>query len=313
MSVWKFVVALLGAAAITSQAIAGAALLPKPYRVGEETARYDRGVPTVMLEKPNGAVSITPLPMDHGSISFMVVVYNDSDRVADFDSANIRATVGGQMLAAFTEDELERAAKKRATWSAIGVALLTGAAAAAASTAHTTDHYYGRMRTPNGTYSWHTAYRDNSIGIAGATVATAAGVAGVMSIQDRLGRTLAMLGNEAVQRTTVDPDSSYGGRVVMQKIRGEAQDLEHAIDWNGETYRFGLHIPKKGDAPLAEVPPAASPGRMARGAVLPSSPMAGSAIAPVAAVSSTPPVPAGPTAAALPTAPGQLPRPAPGN
>ena len=267
MQIWKSVAALVCAAAVTSQAVAGAALLPQPFRVGDETARYDRGVPTVMLEKRDGAVSITPLPMDHGSVSFMVVVYNDSDRMAEFDATNVQATVGGQTLAAFTEDELERAAKSRATWSAIGIALLAGAAAAAASTAHTTDHYYGRMRTPHGTYAWHTAYRDNSIGVLGATAATAVGVAGVVSIQDRLSRTLAMLGDEVVQRTTVDPASSYGGRIVLQKIKGDARDLTINIDWNGETYAFGLHLPKKGDAPLAAIPPAGA-GRMARDAAL---------------------------------------------
>lgn len=50
----------------------------------------------------------------------------------------------------------------------------------------------------------------------------------------------------------------------MQKIKGGARDVRSAIDWNGETYAFGLHIPKKGDPPLAEVRAATGPGRMAR-------------------------------------------------
>jgi hypothetical protein len=252
------------AALVGNAAHAGTALVPQPFQVGEETARYERGSPTLMLERKNGAVALTPLPMDHGSISFAVVVYNDSDRVADFGTTNISATAGDQTIGAFTESELESSAKRRATWSAVGIALLAGVAAGAASQAYTTNHYYGRMRTPHGTYSWRGSYRDNSIGVLGATAATAAGVAGVVSIQDRLSQTLGMLNNEIIQRTTIDPASSYGGRIVMQKIKGTARDVKIAIDWNGETYAFGLHIPKKGDPPLAEVRAAAGSGRMAR-------------------------------------------------
>jgi hypothetical protein len=86
-------------------------------------------------------------------------------------------------------DELTSAAKSRATWSQIGVALLAGAAAAAAAAAansYTTQSYRTHMRTPHGTYSWVTSYRDNSLGQVAAAGSITAGVVGVNSVQKRL-------------------------------------------------------------------------------------------------------------------------------
>lgn len=73
----KSLISIIVMVAVSSQAVAGTAMLPQPFQVGEETARFDQGAATVTLEQKNGAVQITPLPMDHGSVSFAVVVYND--------------------------------------------------------------------------------------------------------------------------------------------------------------------------------------------------------------------------------------------
>jgi hypothetical protein len=245
----KSLVSVLVMVTLSSQALAGTALLPQPFQVGEETARYDQGIPTVLLEQKNGAVQITPLPMDHGSIAFTVVVYNDGAAPANFDVSDIRAEAGAQRVTAMTADRLEGAAKNRAIWSQIGVAVLAGAAAVAVSSAHTNYTDYSRFRTPRGTYSWASRYRDNSLGVLGATVAAGAGVAGVVTIQQRLDATVAMLNDQVVQRTTIDPEASYGGRVVLGKIKAgkSSQDVRVAVNWNGEVYRFGLHVPRRGE------------------------------------------------------------------
>ena len=214
-SLISFVVML----AVSSQAIAGTAMRPQPFQVGEETARFDQGVATVTLEQKNGAVQITPLPMDHGSVAFSVVVYNDGTSPANFDISDIEADAAGVKFAAQTADRLKSAAKSRALWSQIGVAVLAGAAATAFASAHTTNTYRSRLRTPHGTYSWVSSYRDNSIGTVGAIAAVGAGGVGIVSIQQRLDATLAEIGDQVVQRTTIDQVESYGGRVVFETSR----------------------------------------------------------------------------------------------
>ncbi len=284
----KVIGTIVCASMCVSPALAGTAMIPQPFQVGAETGEFQRGVPTVTLEQKNGAVEITPLPLDHGCVSFMVVVYNDGTAPADFDAVNVHGEAGGQQIASFTEDQLEHIAKTRAMWAQIATAVIAGAAAAAVASAHTTDRYYGNLRTPHGTYSWVSSYRDNSIGVVGATASVAAGAAGINSIQGRLNATLGMLSDQVVQRTTVAPGASYGGRVILQKIKakGNPQDVRIAINWNGETYPFGLHIPKKGDKPTPPVRPAEGPPRDAR--ALPAPPPPPDAAPPVPAVPASP-------------------------
>jgi len=254
------------ATSVCAPAMAKTAIYPVP--TGAEVARFHNGVPTLDLETPTGGVEITPLPFDHGHVTFGVAVYNKIPQPTNFGIENISADIAGAPLAILSEQELEKRAKSRAMWSQIGIAVLAGAAAAAVSTAHTTDHYYGRMRTPHGTYAWSAAYRDNSIGVLGATAATAAGVAGIAGIQNRLDYTLQNLGNEIIQTTTVESDASYGGRIVVEKPKSELKtpyDLRVAINLNGQVYPFVFRVAEEGTnlPPPYPPPPALPPASMA--------------------------------------------------
>ena len=284
---YRVLSAAMIAATVAAPVMAKTAIYPVP--TGAEVARFHGGVPTLDLETPTGGVEITPLPFDHGHVTFGVAVYNKIQQPSNFGIENISADIAGTALPILSEQELEKRAKSRAMWSQIGVAVLAGAAAAAVANAHTTDHYYGRMRTPHGTYAWSASYRDNSLGVLGATAAVGGGVAGIVGIQNRLDYTLQNLGNEIIQTTTIEADTSYGGRIVVEKPKGDLKtpyDLRVAINLNGQIYPFVFRVTDDGkNMPPPYPPPPALP---------PVSPMPAATAAsgaPVAAVSVAPSTP----------------------
>lgn len=240
---------ITGLACISFATQASAAdLILYPVQSGPETIRYRTGIPTLNIEGPTGSVTVSPLPLDHGRPTFAVAVYNKGDNSTNFGIENISATVKGKPVLILSREELQRQAKNRAAWSAIGLAALSGLAAAAASTASTTSHSYGNVRTPHGTYSWSASYRDNTIGVLGAGAAIGAGTAGIIGIQNRLEYTLGTLAADIVQTTTVDPDNSYGGEVVIGKPSGVdlPYDVTIAVHFNNADYPFTFRMTEQG-------------------------------------------------------------------
>jgi len=223
-------------------------LILYPVQSGPETIRYRTGIPTLNIEGPTGSVTVTPLPLDHGHATFGVAVYNKGNNSTNFGIEDISATIGARKIPILTREELQRRAKSRAAWSAVGLAVLAGAAAAAASTAYTTQHSYGNVRTPHGTYAWSSTYRDNSLGALGATAAIAGGTAGIIGIQNRLDYTLGTLANDIVQITTVDPDNSYGGEIVVEKPSGvdHPYDVTITVHFNDVDYPFTFRLTEQG-------------------------------------------------------------------
>lgn len=238
---------LLAAAALTGQAVA-ADLILYPVQTGPETIRYRTGIPTLNIETATGSVTVTPLPLDHNHATFGVAVYNKGDNSVNFGIENVTASIGAKQIPVLSREELQKRAKSRAAWSAIGLAVLSGVAAAAASTAHTTSHSYGNVRTPHGTYFWSSSYRDNSLGAIGAGAAIGAGTAGIVGIQNRLEYTLGTLATDILQTTTVDPDNSYGGEVVVEKPSGASlpYDVTVTMHFNGADYPFTFRMTEQG-------------------------------------------------------------------
>ncbi|MGI4881372.1 MAG: hypothetical protein ACRYG4_28255 [Janthinobacterium lividum] len=242
----KLFVALLVGIAMPVQAIAADMIL-YPVQTGAETIRYRTGIPTLNLETASGSVTITPLPLDHNHATFGVALYNKGDNSTNFGIENVTASVAGKSIEVLSREELQKRAKSRATWSAIGIGLLAGVAAAAASTAHTTSTYYGNVRTPHGTYFWSSSYRDNTIGTLGAGAAIATGTAGIVGVQNRLEYTLGTLGTDIIQTTTVDPDNSYGGEIVIEKPTAKTPyDVLITLSFNGTAYPFTFRMTEQG-------------------------------------------------------------------
>jgi hypothetical protein len=269
-----------------------------PVQTGAETVRYQTGIPTLNLETPTGAIEITPAAFDHGHVSFNVGVYNKGAQPSNFGIENISAKLQDHDIAILSSSELQKRAKSRAAWSQVGIALLAGAAAAAASTAHTTQTSYGRFSTPRGHYSWASSYRDNTIGVLGATAAVAGGAVGIVGIQKRLDFTLANLSDEIIQTTTVDPDSSYGGKFVIEKAANikAPYDVRVVISWNGASYPFVFRATKEGQ----NVPPpyTTPPGPAPHGAAITGHPLDADTNVPVQS--------SAPAARAIPTGPASI-------
>lgn len=251
--------AALAALAIGQSAFAGPVLYP--VQVGQETARFDRGQPTVTLTLAHGAIQLRPRPMDHGSVAFDIAVFNDGTAPANFDIVNVEATANGIVLRPFSLVELEKKAKNRAMWSQIGVALVAGAAAYSAASMR--DTYRSTLYTPHGVYRGY--YRSPSAaGQVLAAGAIAGGVVASVSIEEQLRRTLDGMQDNIVQVTTIDPGDSYAGMIVLQKVAKPKlpQRVDLRINWNGEVYPFALLVAKEG-TPMPEFKAITPPAPMA--------------------------------------------------
>ena len=181
-----------------------------------------RGTPTFTRDVENhGAVQVTPLPIDHGSLSFLVVYYNGETTSTNFGVENIRATVGGENIQIFSERDMEHKAKSRAAWSAFGMAML-GAVAVAVQNNNSYASTY--VNTPHGGYSFHTFYHDNSLSVGQAASIATTGAALYLN-EDNLRKTIDNLGQNYLQTTTIDPNSGFGGKISIHKLNGKQKAL----------------------------------------------------------------------------------------
>jgi hypothetical protein len=229
------ITALTGAVALTfataGQAAKTGEMTPLPS--ADQTVRYEQGLPTV----ENADVRVMPMrELDHGSFQFKVAVFNSGQQPFNFGMENVTASANGAPVQVYTRDELEHKAKHRAMWSQIGYAMLAGVAAAGQS-----NNIHATTYTPHGVYRT-TIYRP---GLSNGQLATVAAGGGAIALsQIGLQKTLEQIGDETVQTTTVDPDSGYGGKVVIAKLKkSRAGDkLTLTIDTGGKlnTFTFAL-------------------------------------------------------------------------
>ena len=265
MKLYK-IASLAGAIAMTGMSVASVAAAPpltlQPISIGAETARFDRGVATVSLTSPAGAVEVRPLPLrDDRTLAFSVAVYNRSGRAANFGTANVTASFDRVPLRVLTHDDLADAATHKARDRQVGALALAGVLAGVASTASTTRYGYRVVHTPRATYARAISWQDNSIGAAGAVAAVGAGAMAARSIGERLDYTLDRIDGETLQTTTVDPDASLGGVVTValyDDLRKRPGVVHMTVRWNGEHYPFAFRLAPPG-APAQEMP-ATQPG-----------------------------------------------------
>ncbi len=246
----------VGAAAILALAAnpALAASPPSlyPVSIGHETARFTRGVPTVDLQAPDGAVQITPRPIENGALVFDVAVYNRGNGPANIGVENVSVSLGYQPLAVQSHDGLAEAAESKARRARIGTALVAGTlAAVSASSSGERYAYHGHVATPHGVVSRTIVWEDNRAGQAGAALAVAGGAMAIGSIQQRLDYTMQQIDGQILQTTTVDPEASFGGRIVTAALprSGGGQDVRVTVRWNGRDYPFAFRLLAPGEVP----------------------------------------------------------------
>ena len=250
------VAALLALTATTTVAAAAPVLQPVPF--GSATLRHSQGEPMIEVRGRSGMILVTPLPIDHGCISFGVVVFNQGGRPADIDLADVTAFVGDAPADVLTLVELQKRANKRAFWTSVAVAAVGGLAAgiAASNSSHAT------IRTSNahGSRVTRISYHD---GAANGALLTGAAVGAATSVQEHGRQVAASLGDDILGLTTVYPGDSYGGRVVVDKIKQPLpQTITLSVAWNGEVYATKWQLVAAGTpAPAfaAAIVPAAVP------------------------------------------------------
>jgi len=227
--------------AIASPAQAGGGVKFTPLPADGQTVRFEKGIPTIEDDLAVAGVRVMPLPMlDHGSMQFKVAVYNKSEKLMNVGVENVSFAHNDQRLAVFTVDELEKKAKSRAMWSQIGYAMLVGAAAAAQNNNTTYTTY-----TPRGG-----VYRTvvNNPGLSTGQVATLAAGGGAIALsQIGLQKTLESLNDEILQTTTVDPQSGYGGRIIVEKLKKmkDGDTVAVTVATGDESHVFRFSVAKK--------------------------------------------------------------------
>ncbi|MCT2398500.1 hypothetical protein [Novosphingobium mangrovi (ex Huang et al. 2023)] len=233
------------AGVLPAQAHAGEKWEIQPVQIGYESVRYSRGIATVQLEQRDGVVQITPLPLDHGRMSFAIAVYNDGLYPANFDIGNVMPAYHGLAVSVLTRSKLQSMAKRRAFWTKFGLAMLGGVAAGLSASQRNT--YHSTYVTPRGTYrSWYSV--PSAAGQFQAAVITAGTAASIVMVQRQLDQTVAALGEQIVQLTTVDPGESYAGRIVMDKVPLKERDepITLTVRWNDEDYLFAFRVVRSG-------------------------------------------------------------------
>jgi hypothetical protein len=206
------------------------------------TIRFVQGIATVDLPREHGAVQVTPLGLDHGRLTFAVAVLNKGPSADNFGIEDIRASIGGQDVPVLSRERLDQMARNRALWTQIAIAALAGAAAGVAASQH--DTYRATTFTRHGTY--RTIVRmPSAAGQIAAAGSVAAGAYGISQVQQQLDATRAGLADEIVQTTTIEPEDSYGGRIVVEKPHGQAtwpQEVQLVVTFNGEAYPFTFRV-----------------------------------------------------------------------
>jgi len=213
--------------------------------VGNETARYVKGVPTLDLGQQRGAVELRSLGFYNNHPMFAIAFYNAGPEPVNIGLEDIRAAANGRQLTVFSVEELEHQAKHKAWWSQFAIAMIGGVGAGLAASQR--DRYHSTIRGPYGTYTINSSYPSlaGQLEAANISLNTASGIA---AIQYQLDRTIELINDHVVQRTTVDPGSTYGGLIIMDKLKwGDPPfELHLDVDWNGERYPFEYVMQKPG-------------------------------------------------------------------
>lgn len=213
--------------------------------IGNEGARYVKGVPTLDLQQRLGAVQLRSFGFLNNRPMFAIAFYNAGQEPVNIGPENIHVSSNGQPLTVFSVEEIERQAKNDAFWQKFALSMAGGFGAAAAANQRST--YSGTLNSPYGTYRYHASY-PSLYGQLQADRINTDTAWGIAAIQYQLDATLERLNDHVVQRTTIDPGQSYAGRIVLDKLkRGDPPfDLRFDVDWNGERYSFAYVLQKPG-------------------------------------------------------------------
>ena len=186
-------------------------------------------------------MQVTPLGIgDKGRLLYSVAIYNRGSEPINFGVENVSVLAAGTPVRVFTYAELERMAKNDATTALVITALAGGVAAYSAAQSPT---YHTTTTTPFGTYTTTaTNYAAQAVAVAATSAAT---TAQMNNIGANLDNTLSTLGHNVLQTTTVDPDSSYGGQIIADRVQmpdSGTLPTTFIVEVSGERFSFDFDI-----------------------------------------------------------------------
>jgi hypothetical protein len=243
-------VAFACAALAAAGALAAPAQASKPFDIhgliiGNEGARYVKGVPTLDLQQRQGAVQLRSIGFYKNRPAYLIAFYNAGSEPVNIGLEDIHVTVNGEPLRVFPVEEMQRQAKNDAGWKSALLAL--GGALSATAAANQRNTYSGSISGPYGTY-FVSASGPSLAGQLRAQQIQDDTVQSIAAVQYQLDRTLELFDDQMIQRTTVDPQASYGGMIILDKLKhGDPPfEIRLDVDWNGERYLFAYVMQKPG-------------------------------------------------------------------
>lgn len=209
--------------------------------------RYDRGMATLSSAKPNGVVRVSPLGFnEHGQIKFGVAAFNRTGEAVDFGVEDVSlAGMNGAPIPVYSANQLKKQEQGRAAWAAAAVAL-AGASSAYAAQQNAYSTTNATMTTPlGGVYVYRAQRYDATAAAIGVGAASAATAVSLDRINSGLDRTLASISGVVLQRTTIDPQASYGGEVVGDRLKGKyPQDVLVQVRFAGDEHSLRFQVAK---------------------------------------------------------------------
>jgi hypothetical protein len=247
--------AVFGAAVLfTSTSASAAKIMAYPAVQDGVEMRYNRSVPTLQRNDELTTITVTPLQLNRGRLSFAIAAFNKAPGSFNLGVENVTAEFSdGSQTRILTKDDLVRQAKNRAMWAQVGMAFATGLAAAATASTAGQHNYNSTMYTPHGAYRYSGTYVNYTERALATGAVTGGGVYAIASIQNGLDNLVANLGETVLQTTTVDQGSGYGGMIVLDKLRWKPtnpkakskvtdQDLILTVSANGRQYKFNFDL-----------------------------------------------------------------------
>jgi hypothetical protein len=209
----KMVAALVSLGMVAAPAQAGSLRFDAVPQDGVSTVKW-LGATKMMQQRTLGRVSVVPRGLEGGKLAFDVEVHNLSDRAAFFGHDSVEVSTADQKLSPATARDAERDARRKATWTRIGVAVAMVALVGLA------------MAAGGAPSAGQSLYIPSAPRRAAAPATDAAS------------------GTAMAETTSVPSRHLYSGRILVERPKGtlRGRDLSLMVRFNGEDYPFSYTL-----------------------------------------------------------------------
>lgn len=194
-----------------------------PLPTAADALTYYKGVPTVERSTAFGKIRVTSIGEETGKPAFVVEILNVSGEPINFGTENITAAFATQKkpTVVYSAADIQRMIANKAAWAA-ALAGMAGALATNTSSA-TACGYGGCFRATITTPNYYAQARASQQ---------------ISAIYENSAGRVDDLKANYLQRTTVEPNASYGGRVALSKPKVKKWPAPLTFTVLGETFNF---------------------------------------------------------------------------